>query len=79
MRKPEPHLRKLIGKKIRSTRIEREMTQNEVVDQVDIDISHYQRIERGESNPSLIIAYRICQVLRISLDDLFYTDEKSLS
>ncbi|WKN46165.1 helix-turn-helix domain-containing protein [Tunicatimonas pelagia] len=78
MRKPDKQLRKLIGEKIRSARKERGMTQYEVVERIDIDVSHYQRIERGETNPSLIIAYRICRALRISLDDLFRTSHESL-
>ncbi|WKN46462.1 helix-turn-helix transcriptional regulator [Tunicatimonas pelagia] len=64
-------LNEMVGSRIRQARLNLNYTQSDVAERVEIDITHYSRIERGKSNPSLLVAYRICQLLQISLDDLF--------
>ena len=67
----DEHLRQQIGEKLKATRLQRNLTQAEVAERVGIDVTHISRLERGLSNPSLLTAYRICNVLNISLDFLF--------
>lgn len=71
MREEDVRLKKTVAASIKAIRSQRGVTQAYVAEQADIDLSHYQRIERGESNPSLLTAYRICQTLCMKLDQLF--------
>jgi len=53
------------------------MSRRELANRVGV---HYQTIgylERGEYNPSLVLAFRISQVLGEPLDALFYLPEEN--
>ena len=67
----DEYLRQQIGEKLKATRLQRNLTQAEVAEGAGIDITHISRLERGLSNPSLLVAYHLCKTLSISLDDLF--------
>lgn len=63
-------LRIKIGKNLKSARINRDMTQEEVADKADIHPNYYARIERGEVNPSQEKMYQICKALKVKSSDI---------
>ncbi|AIZ41216.1 helix-turn-helix domain-containing protein [Cellulophaga baltica] len=59
------------GKNLRLLRKARALTQEELANELDIEISQISRIERGVINTSISNCNKISQVLKISLADLF--------
>lgn len=59
------------GQFIKEGREKRDMLQEEVAQLVGISQSYYSRIERGskDRNVDLVVALKICQVLRLDLSD----------
>lgn len=57
--------------KIKVARAELDMTQKALADAVGISRQTINSIEQGDSNPTIEICRRICNVLGKSLDDLF--------
>jgi transcriptional regulator with XRE-family HTH domain len=62
---------KLIGIQVARIRKEREITQEQLAESVDVATETISRLERGVSIPSLITLSKISQALHISLKDLF--------
>ena len=65
-----------IGNELKQALLNQGLTQADVGEKSGIAITHCSRLERGISNPSLLVAYRICQALQIKLDDLFTAGDK---
>jgi DNA-binding XRE family transcriptional regulator len=66
-----------LGNRIEQVRTRVGMSRRELANRVGV---HYQTIgylERGEYNPSLVLAFRISQVLGEPLDALFYLPEEN--
>lgn len=61
---------KLLGKYIRSARVERKWTQEHVADKIGRSTSFVGHIERGSRIVSLETLQLICNVLELSLDEL---------
>lgn len=59
-----------VGKKLKSAREKKEMTQADVATKADININYYARIERGEENPSMDILQRIIKALKVKSSDI---------
>lgn len=60
-----------IGKKIKKFREDRGLTQEELAYQLKMHYTSISRIERGEANPSVYTIYRITQVLKKNMRELF--------
>jgi len=60
-----------LGKNIRKLREKKDITQEELAHNADIDRSYLGFIERGEKNPNLDIIVLIAKSLRVKLSDLF--------
>lgn len=58
-------IRKNLGEKIRDAREKARLTQAEVAEQADINVSYYAQIERGEVNLSIDKLQSIAKVLKI--------------
>lgn len=56
---------KKVGKKIRTFRSHRGLTQEDVAEKLGMHVSTLGRIERGESNPPLQTLNKIAQVLKV--------------
>lgn len=65
---------KHLGDCVRDGRKERDMTQQQLADQVGHGLRHIQRIEKGEVNPSFEVLYSLIHCLGISPELLFYPD-----
>lgn len=64
-------IEKLIGVQIARIRKEREITQEQLAESVDVATETISRLERGVSIPSLKTLARISEALHVSLKDLF--------
>lgn len=54
-----------VGKRLKKAREEKDLTQLEVADKVNISVNYYARIERGEVSPSLETLKDIMRILKI--------------
>ena len=63
---------KSIGKKIRKVRLEKGLTQLDLVGRMhgDIDVTNISRIEAGRTNPTIFTIYRLAEALEVSILDL---------
>mgnify|MGYP003608307195 FL=1 len=63
---------KSIGKKIRKVRLEKGLTQLDLVGRMhgDIDVTSISRIEAGRTNPTIFTLYRLADALEVSILDL---------
>lgn len=65
-------LLKKVGKKIQNIRLEKGMSQVDLVGLIEgsIDTTNISRIETGRTNPTLYNLYRISKALEVPLTDL---------
>ncbi|WP_332032788.1 helix-turn-helix domain-containing protein [Kaistella sp.] len=65
-------LLKNIGKKIRKVRLDKGLTQLDLVGKMqgDIDVTNISRIESGRTNPTIFTLYRLADALEVSILDL---------
>lgn len=59
-----------VGEKIRNTREDLDLSQEDVASQIPMSQSGYSKIERGAQEPSMYQLKRICEILKISADNL---------
>lgn len=67
----EIELIKSIGGKIRTRRLELNLSQEVLSYDAEIPRNQIGRIERGEINTSIITLHKICKALKIEIKDLF--------
>ncbi|PTN36977.1 hypothetical protein C6366_07645 [Desulfonatronum sp. SC1] len=60
-----------LGDRLRYLRTLKNMTQAELAQKLDISLRQYNRVERGESQPTISLLERICTVLDSCLSTLF--------
>lgn len=60
-----------LGKRIRSLRLKKNMSQNDLASKCDFEKAGISRIESGLANPTLRTLYRISLALEVELADLF--------
>lgn len=69
---------KLLGRRIRSLRQTRGLTQQQLGERADLNYKYLGAVERGEENPSLLVLERIAAALEVELPDLFrFTHEET--
>ena len=56
----------VIGRRIRSTRLERNLKQEELADKIDVSVAFMSRVERGKSQVNLKRLTQIAEVLNVS-------------
>ena len=68
----------LLGKRIKKLRIERGMSQVDLVSRMqgNIDTTNISRIESGRTNPTIYSLYRLSEALEISMSELINFDMK---
>ncbi|WP_092252248.1 helix-turn-helix transcriptional regulator [Bradyrhizobium sp. Rc3b] len=62
--------RKIVGRNVRRIRQEREMTQEKLAFEAELDLTYVGGIERGKRNPSLLVLARIAEALSVHLTKL---------
>ena len=63
---------KVIGSKIQNARKEKGYTQDFVAEKIDKSIDIYRSIENGRSVGSVATLLNICNILDITMDEIFY-------
>lgn len=67
-----------IGRKIRTLRLEKSLTLDQLAERTALTKSHLSSIERDLSSPSVASLIAICQALGVSVGSLFSEPENSL-
>lgn len=70
------NLTKNTGNVFKSLRIEKGYTQKDIAKIVNITVSYYGKIERGEVDASIYTIARITQAFNITLEELYKLVEK---
>lgn len=60
----------ILGRNVRRLRQQRQMTQEELAFDAEIDLTYLGGIERGKRNPSLSVMARVAEALSVSLPRL---------
>ena len=63
--------------KMKIARIEKQLSQQELADLVEVTRQTIGLIEKGEYNPTLNLCIKISKVLDKTLNDLFWEEEKN--
>ncbi len=63
-----------LGKKIKSLRLEKKITQTEIAYRCGFDKSNYNTIESGKRNPTVVSLLKIANALEVKLEVLFNFD-----
>lgn len=61
---------RIIGKRMRKIREDREVDQIVIAEDAGIDKSYYARLERGEANPTLEVLYAVIKALHANSADI---------
>ncbi|MFA6523862.1 MAG: helix-turn-helix transcriptional regulator [Candidatus Peribacteraceae bacterium] len=66
----------LLKNAIRRLRFERSMTQEELALRTGVSRQTIMSIERGRTNPSVLLAYKIASALSAEVTDVFFMEGK---
>lgn len=61
--------------RIKVLRAERDMTQAQLAEEVDVSRQTINAIEKGKFDPSLPLAFRIARLFGLSVEDIFQDEE----
>lgn len=61
--------------RIKDFRKESNITQQQLADLVSVSSRTIISLEKGKYNPSVLLAYKIAQVFKVSIEDLFIFEE----
>lgn len=67
----EFELYEILGKKIKTIRLQKKISQTTLAEQSNLPKASMSRIESGQSNPTVKTLARICKALNVQLSDLF--------
>ena len=70
-------IKDLFSSNVKKYREASKKTQAEIAEEIDVSVRHYQRIEKCDMIPSILIAYRISKALDVPLDALFSEKDKA--
>lgn len=62
---------RVFGQNVYRLRLARGLTQEQLSEKAELDRSYLQRIEKGDSNPTVKVAVNLRRALRCKWDDLF--------
>ncbi len=65
----------MLGDMIREGREQLQLTQEEVAEKLQVNLTHYGNIERGTNNPSLPLFIKIVKILNLSVDAYIYPEK----
>lgn len=70
MTTPDSTTRK-VAKKLKSLRLDRDLTQADIAEKAKMSTNYYAKIERGEVRPSVDIYERLAKALKVTASDIF--------
>jgi len=59
-----------ISKKLKSLRLERNLTQLELAKKSGINVNYYSKVERGEATPSIVTFGKMLKALKVKSSDI---------
>ena len=65
--------------RVKILRAERNWTQQDLADRINVSRQTVNAIEKGKYDPSLPVAFRIARIFEIRIEDIFHPDEKELN
>ena len=65
----------MFNKRLRSMRMKRKYTQQNMADMLEMSLNAYQKYEQAERSPSLDCLVRLADILNVSTDFLLCRDE----
>lgn len=65
-----------INNKISELRAKKNMTQQELADEIGITRATVVALEKGSYNPSLELAFRLAKFFRMGVETIFFVDEE---
>ena len=65
----------MFNTRLRSTRLLRKLTQQNMADALNISLNGYQKYEQAERSPSLDCLVHIADILDVSIDYLLFRDD----
>ncbi len=65
--------------KLKAARAGKDMSQQELASIVGVSRQTINAIERGDYNPTINVCRNICKTLGSSLDELFWSEDETLS
>jgi len=68
----------LVGRHIKTARLDLGLTQQQAADRTEISPQYWGSIERGKEQGSVVTYLQIAAALDLSLDDLFYDDAEAM-
>lgn len=69
----------LIGKNIRTARLQQNLTQEYIANKIDVNVSHISNIENNRAKISLSALVAICNVLNVTVDYILNQEYTSTS
>ena len=70
MATPDSTTRK-VAKRLKSIRIDRDLTQADIAEKAKMSTNYYAKIERGEVRQSVDIYERLAKALKVTASDIF--------
>ena len=64
-----------MNNRLKILRAERDWTQAQLASKLEVSRQTVNAIEKGKFDPSLPLAFRIARLFRMSISDVFYTEE----
>lgn len=65
----------MINERMKAARQEKNLSQAELAKAVGVSRQTVNMIENGDYNPTVALCVRLCKVLDVTLNDLFWEDE----
>lgn len=62
---------KIVGANVRKLRVERELTQEQLAHDAEIDVTYLRGIEAGRRNPTISVVGRFADALKVPIASLF--------
>lgn len=72
MREKENFELQKLGKKLRDLRQLKDLSQESFAELTNLDRTYISGLERGKRNPSYLIIRRLCKILEINPNELFF-------
>lgn len=71
MKRRMDHVCKVLGHNVKALRLAHDLSQEELAFRADLDRTYISQIERGVSNPSVLVLVKIAEVLGTEIQELF--------
>lgn len=65
----------LLSNKVKEYRIEKQLTQQQLADLVQVSSRTIISLEKGQYNPSVLLAHKLAKILGLKIEELFNFEE----